>query len=97
MPKHGHRGPERSCTYISWSHMKDRCLNPKSRDYGEYGGRGITVCEKWMEFEGFLEDMGERPPGTTIDRIDNEKGYCKENCRWADYSIQRVNQRRYVA
>jgi hypothetical protein len=77
-------------TYSSWDSMKQRCLNPKSTRYDFY--KDIPICEKWMEFEGFYEDMGDRPDGTTLDRIDNSLGYCKENCRWATGSYQSKNQ-----
>lgn len=73
--------------------MIQRCANPKNIAYPYYGGRGITVCARWQSFPNFLEDMGERPPGTTIDRRDNEKGYSKDNCRWATRQEQDGNKR----
>lgn len=76
--------------------MKDRCLNPNHQAYKDYGGRGIAVCEKWMKFEGFIEDMGMRPTGMTLDRIDVNRGYYKENCRWATPKQQSSNSRRNV-
>lgn len=94
---HGHAGAERTPTYISWMSMRARCTNPNHRDYRHYGGRGITVCDRWIDsFENFLADMGERPSGTTIDRIDNDAGYELGNCRWADAVTQRRNRRDYA-
>lgn len=71
--------------------MKSRCNNPNYTNFSKWGGKGISYEEKWSTFLGFLEDMGERPEGTSIDRIDNEKGYYKENCRWATKKEQMNN------
>ena len=80
-------------TYSSWSAMKTRCRNPKHNRYPLYGGRGITFDPAWDDFLVFLQDMGPRPDGFSIDRIDPDGNYCKENCRWADYSTQNLNRR----
>lgn len=82
--RHGHaRGDNGGPTplYRTWRSMRDRCENPRHKSYAEYGGRGIRVCERWLKFENFLADMGERPIGKTLDRIDNSRGYEPGNCR----------------
>lgn len=90
---HGHAA-RRSPEYASWSSMRDRCsANPGTNHYENYVLRGITVCERWKSFQAFLDDMGSRPAGTTIDRIDVNKGYSKENCRWATKSQQNRNKK----
>ena len=72
--------------------MRDRCLNPNNPFYKYYGGRGITICARWDNFANFVTDMGDRPEGMTLDRIDNDKGYSPENCRWTTKSQQQQNQ-----
>lgn len=90
--KHGHYISGTSPTYRSWEAMKSRCLRPSHIAYSRYGGSGVTICDKWMQFSGFLEDMGPRLKGMTLDRIDNSLGYFKENCRWADWRQQEQNK-----
>jgi hypothetical protein len=89
-----HHGMSQSPTHVSWASMKRRVLNRNDVSWHLYGGRGITMCDQWRDsFQAFLADMGERPPGTTLDRIDPEGNYEPGNCRWATPGLQRQNQR----
>jgi hypothetical protein len=83
-------------SYNIWRGMKQRCLNDKCKDFANYGGREITICESWLKFENFLSDMGEAPKKMQLDRIDNDGKYCKENCRWTSTSVQGNNKRTNV-
>lgn len=95
--KHGYCADGRyngNPTYVSWKGMKQRCYDPNVDQYPRYGGRGVNVCDRWRDsFENFVADMGERLPGTTLDRIDPYGNYEPGNCRWADVWTQNANQR----
>ena len=86
----------RQPVYSVWSAMVQRCTNPKNINYHRYGGRGIDVCKKWLKFKGFLEDMGYPPSEMTLERVDNDRGYSKENCVWAPMVVQAANRRNNV-
>ncbi|MFI7073581.1 hypothetical protein [Micromonospora sediminicola] len=92
--EHGHRRPTPSPTYRSWQAMRDRCYRPSTNGYASFGGRGIEVCDRWRDnFGAFLHDMGERPEGMTLDRINVDGNYTPDNCRWATPSQQIANRR----
>lgn len=93
MPTHG---LSKSRVYHIWNAMKMRCENPNSKFYSDYGGRGITVCERWASFENFFEDMGHPPAGTSLERENNDAGYSRANCRWATRMEQARNKRNNV-
>ena len=93
--KHGHarRGAPLTPIYKTWQNMMTRCYNQKVKSFKDYGERGIKVCSGWHIFENFLADMGERPKGTTLDRVDNNGDYTPDNCRWATKLTQARNTR----
>jgi hypothetical protein len=87
------KGTREFATFIAWQSMIWRCTNMARKDYPSYGGRGIKVCDRWSSYECFLEDMGLKPDGMSLDRIDNEDGYDPGNCRWATAKQQSRNKR----
>ena len=86
-------GLSKTQTYRSWINMKSRCTNPNKTRYSDYGGRGISVCKRWMKFENFYEDIGKRPSNTSLERTDNNGNYEPGNCRWATPTEQQRNKR----
>jgi len=86
-------GMSNTKTYQTWADMLQRCLNPNNKQYHDYGGRGITVCKRWLTFENFMLDMGIAPEGLALDRKNNNTGYCRRNCRWATRRQQESNKR----
>lgn len=91
--RHGQFG---TAVHRTWTAMIARCTNPRRDNYKHYGGRGIKVCERWMKFENFYADMGDRPEGKTIDRKDVNGDYCPENCKWSTQSQQNMNRRKSI-
>jgi len=89
-------GMRKTPTYISWAGIKNRCTNHSYHGYKNYGGRGISVCERWNKFENFYEDMGEKPKGLSVERKDNNGNYCPENCCWETIKNQNRNKRSNV-
>lgn len=93
-PRHGHgRRGRITPEYHTWKNMLTRCRNPRVSDYKHYGGRGIKVCDRWLDFANFLADMGRRPPGLTLNRINNNGNYEPGNCEWTTRKKQNNNRR----
>ncbi len=94
---HKTHGMSKTPTYVSWKSMIERCTSPRSRDYPRYGAVGVSVAPEWRKFDRFLADMGVRPDGTTLDRMDGSKGYEPGNCRWASPEEQGFNRKTTIA
>jgi len=93
---HAIHGMSGSPLHRTWSGMRQRCLNPNNDRWDSYGGRGIKICDRWLSFENFYADMGDRPADTSLDRIDNDKGYFPANCKWSSRQQQQNNMRSNV-
>ena len=90
-------GMSKTIIYRIWCNMKGRCCNENDSDYAHYGGKGITVCDRWLNsFENFYEDMDDRPEGMSLDRINSNGEYSPENCKWATLDAQKANRRNCV-
>lgn len=89
-------GMHNTSTYRAWRSMASRCNNPKNKRYKDYGGRGISIYERWNNFENFYKDMGVKPKGKSLDRIDNDKGYEPSNCKWSTPTEQLNNTRKNI-
>lgn len=87
------RGSMHKGTYRTWCDMRYRCFNERAQQFKNYGARGITVCERWLSYQNFVDDMGERPDGLTLERKNNDGNYEPDNCAWATRYEQRINQR----
>ena len=95
--RHGFAGGKRSSEYQAWADMKARCDNPNHNKFADYGARGITVCARWYSFKAFIADMGMRPAkGFSIERLNNEGNYSKENCAWVTRHAQHRNTRQTI-